>query len=73
MKLAAEAGVGVGVISRFGIGAEAKAGLLSVLDVEGWHCTRPLTLVFLKEKRLSPAQQAFLQLLEQEHPLPTVT
>ena len=35
VKLAAEAGVGVGVISRYGIGAEMKAGLLKVLNVEG--------------------------------------
>ena len=72
VKLAAQAGVGVGVISRYGIGAELKAGLLTVLDVEGWRCTRPLTLVYLKEKRLSPAQRAFLDLLEEEHPLPSV-
>ncbi len=73
VKLAAEAGVGVGVISRFGIGAEVKAGLLQALDVEGWHCTRPLTLVYLREKRLSPAQREFLHLLEREHPLPSIT
>ena len=73
VKLAAEAGVGVGVISRYGIGAEVKAGLLRALDVEGWRCTRPLTLVYLKEKRLSPAQRAFLHLLESEHPLPSVS
>jgi DNA-binding transcriptional LysR family regulator len=70
VKLAAEAGVGVGVISRFGIGAEVKAGLLRVLDVSDWSCRRPLTLVYLKEKHLSPAQRAFLHVLESEHPLP---
>ena len=72
VKLAAEASVGVGVISRYGIGAELKSGLLCVLDVDGWHCTRPLTLVYLREKRLSPAQREFLQLLEKEHPLPSI-
>ena len=70
VKLAAQAGAGVGVISRFGIGPEVKADLLKVLKVDGWSCTRPLTLVYLKEKRLSPAQRAFLHLLETEHPLP---
>ena len=70
VKLAAQSGVGVGVISRFGIGAELKAELLTVLQVDGWSCTRPLTLVYLKEKRLSPAQRAFLHILETEHPLP---
>ena len=73
VKLAAGTGLGVGVISRFGIGAEVQAGLLSVLDVEGWCCTRPLTLVYLKDKRLSPAQRAFLQFLETEHPVPSNT
>ena len=72
VKLAAEAGAGVGVISRFGIGAELNTDRLRVLDVDGWQCIRPLTLVYLKEKRLSPAQRAFLQLLETEHPLPSV-
>ena len=70
VKLAAQAGVGVGVISRHGIGAETKAGLLVALDVEGWSCTRPLMLIYLKERRLSPAQRAFLELLETERPLP---
>jgi DNA-binding transcriptional LysR family regulator len=73
VKLAAEAGAGVGVISRYGVVAEVKAGLLRVLDVEGWNCTRPLTLVYLKERRLSPAQRSFLDLLETEHPLPSAT
>ena len=72
VKLAAESGVGVGVVSRFGIGAEVKAGLLKVLQVTDWECIRPLTLVYLKEKRLSPAQNAFLEILETEHPLPSM-
>ena len=73
VKLAAESGAGVGVVSRYGVGAEVKAGLLRVLDVDGWECIRPLAVVYLREKRLSPAQRAFLDLLESEHPLPTVT
>jgi DNA-binding transcriptional LysR family regulator len=72
VKLAAQSGVGVGVISRFGIGAEVKAGLLKVLEVEGWRCRRPLTLVYLKKRHLSPAQRAFLHILEEEHPLPSI-
>ena len=73
VKLAAEAGVGVGVVSRYAIGAEVKAGLLKALRVQGWHCARPLTLVYLRGKHLSPSQRAFLQLLEREHPLPSNT
>ena len=71
VKLAAQAGMGVGIVSRYGIGAEVKAGLLQVLEVEGWSCTRPLSVVYLKERRLSPAQREFLQLLETDHPLPS--
>ena len=69
VKIAAQAGVGVGVVSRFGIAAEVRAGLLSVLDVKGWSCTRPLTVVYLRD-HLSPAQRAFLDVLKKEHPLP---
>ena len=71
IKQTAAAGVGVGVISRHGVTAEVKAGLLQVLDVEGWHCTRPLTLIYTKGKRLLPAQQAFLDLLQRERPVPS--
>ena len=69
VKVAAQAGVGVGVVSRYGIVAEVKAGLLRVLDVEGWSCSRPLTVAYLRE-HLSPAQSAFLHVLETEHPVP---
>ena len=70
VKLAAQTGVGIGVISHLGIAAELKAELLCVLPVNGWRCTRPLTLAYLRERRLSPAQRAFLGLLESERPLP---
>ena len=70
IKQAAAAGVGVGVISRYGVTAEVKAGLLQVLEVRGWHCVRPLTIVYPKAKRLSPAQSAFLELLQNDRPLP---
>jgi len=36
---------GGGVISRLGVEAEVKAGMLSVLDVSGWDCRRPLTVI----------------------------
>ncbi len=71
VKQAAAAGGGIGVISRLGIAAEIKAGMLTVLDVEGWNCQRPLTLIYLKDRYLSPLQRAFLQFLETERPLPS--
>lgn len=68
VKQAAMAGGGVGVISRLGIAAETKAGMLKVLDVEGWSCRRPLTLVHHKDRYLSPAQRAFREFLLANRP-----
>ena len=63
VKQAAGAGGGIGVISRLGIVAEVKAGMLTVLDVDGWVCRRTLTLVHPKDRYLSPAQRAFREFL----------
>ncbi|MDA1127476.1 MAG: LysR family transcriptional regulator [Chloroflexi bacterium] len=66
VKQAAMAGGGIGIISRLGITAELKAGLLTVLDVEGWECRRPLTLIQPKDRYLSPSQRAFREFLMNE-------
>ncbi len=68
VKQAASAGGGIGVMSRLGIFAEVKAGMLTILKVEGWDCRRPLTIVYPKDRYLSPAQRAFLQFLMAERP-----
>ena len=46
-----------------GVEAEVKAGMLSVLDVSGWDCRRPLTVIYAKDRYLAPAQIAFRQFL----------
>ncbi|MBM3941889.1 MAG: LysR family transcriptional regulator [SAR202 cluster bacterium] len=66
VKQAAVGGGGVGVISRLGITSELKAGVLCVLNVQGWDCRRPLTLVYSRDRYLSPAQRAFLRFLESQ-------
>ncbi len=66
VKQAAVGGGGVGVISRLGVQTEVKAGMLTILDVTGWDCRRPLTLVYHKGRHLSPAQRAFLAFLEEQ-------
>ena len=66
IKQAATAGGGIGIISRLGITAELKAGMLVVLDVEGWECRRPLTLIQPKDRYLSPSQRAFREFLMAE-------
>ena len=63
IKQAAMAGGGIGIISQLGITAELKAGMLVVLDVEGWDCRRSLTLIQPKDRYLSPSQRAFREFL----------
>ena len=70
VKQAAAAGGGVGIISRLGVVAELKAGMLAVLDVAGWSCRRPLTLIYPKHRSMSPAQRAFRQFLLEHRPAP---
>ena len=69
VKQAAAAGGGIGVVSRLGVTAEVKAGVLTVLKVEGWNCRRPLTLVYPKDRYLSPAQRAFRGFLIDRKPV----
>ena len=68
VKQAAAGGGGVGVISSLGIEAEVKAGMLSILDVSGWDCRRPLTVIYAKDRYLAPAQIAFRQFLLDRRP-----
>jgi DNA-binding transcriptional LysR family regulator len=69
VKRAATAGLGLGVVSKLSAAPDVMAGLLVTLDVEGWDCRRPLTIVYRNDEHLSAAQRAFLQLLRDEHPL----
>ena len=71
VKQAAAAGGGIGVVSRLGVGAEVQAGMLVVLEVNGWNCRRPLTLVYPKDRYLSPAQRAFRKFLINLRPDPS--
>jgi DNA-binding transcriptional LysR family regulator len=66
VKQAASACGGIGIISRLGITAELKANMLTVLDVQGWECRRPLTLIQPKDRYLSPSQRAFREFLMEE-------
>ena len=66
VKQSATAGGGIGIISRLGITAELKAEMLMVLDVQGWECRRPLTLIQPKDRYLSPSQRAFREFLMAE-------
>jgi len=66
IKQAAEAGLGLGLVSLHTIQAELASGQLCVLDVQGFPLIRQWYLVQREGKRPSPAAQAFTQLVLKE-------
>ena len=72
VKRAVAAGLGLGVVSKFGATPDVAGGFIVVLAVDGWECRRPLTVFYRQDKRLPSAQRAFLRFLQEERPLPPV-
>ena len=72
VKRAVAAGLGLGMISKFGVMPDVAAGAIVVLSVEGWRCERPLTVFYRDDKHLPAAQREFLRFLQDERPLPDV-
>jgi DNA-binding transcriptional LysR family regulator len=68
VKRAVASGLGLGMISRFGVSPDTVAGMIKVLTVEGWNCRRPLTVFHRDNDNLLSAQRAFLKFL-QERPV----
>lgn len=66
IKQAVEAGLGVGLVSLHTVEAELASGQLCVLDVKGFPLKRQWYLVQREGKRLSPAAQAFVELVLKE-------
>lgn len=66
IKQAVEAGLGVGVVSLHTVQAELASGQLCVLDIQGFPLERQWYLVQRAGKRLSPAADAFRQLVLDE-------
>jgi DNA-binding transcriptional LysR family regulator len=66
IKQAVEAGLGLGVVSLHTVQAEINSGQLCVLDVQGFPLRRQWYLVQREGKRLSPAAQAFTQMVMKE-------
>jgi DNA-binding transcriptional LysR family regulator len=66
IKHAAEAGLGLGVVSLHTVQAELVSGQLCVLDVKGFPLKRVWYMVQREGKRLSPAATAFTQLVLKE-------
>ena len=65
VKRAVEARLGIGRLSTHAIEAERLAGLLADLPLRGWDCRRSFWLIYLADRALTRAEQAFLALVEQ--------
>ena len=73
VKRAVRAGLGVGLLSRRAADSELAAGHLVVLDVPSWSCRRGLYAIHRRDKRLTAAERAFLDLARASAraPIPT--
>lgn len=58
------AGVGVGFLARSNTQTEFAAGLLGVVELEDVRIARDLVLVYRKDKSLSRAAQAFIEIMQ---------
>ncbi len=68
VKQAVAAGLGVSVVSVRAIGLEEEAGLLKTLQCPDMRLQREIRYVHHKDKRLSRAATAFLQILKKAFP-----
>jgi DNA-binding transcriptional LysR family regulator len=59
------AGLGVGLLPRTNVVEEERNGTLKTVSVEGVRLARDLALVYRKDKQLSRAAQAFLEIASQ--------
>jgi DNA-binding transcriptional LysR family regulator len=64
IKRAVAAGLGVSFVSEHTIGLELAAGHLRRVPLTDFTLTRPLFIIFPRQRRLSRAAQAFLQLIQ---------
>jgi DNA-binding transcriptional LysR family regulator len=62
LKRFVAAGMGIGFAPRSSVAADEQAATLKVLPIEGVRLQRELALVFRKDKSLSRAAQAFLEI-----------
>jgi DNA-binding transcriptional LysR family regulator len=62
MKRFIVAGLGIGFLPSANIADEIKRGTLEIVKVEGLRLTRDLGIVYLKEKSMTRATKAFLEI-----------
>ena len=68
IKRAVAAGLGLGILSEFAITPDVAAGLIKVLQVKRWDCSRQLSVFYRDDKYLSAAQNAFIEFLRTDKP-----
>jgi DNA-binding transcriptional LysR family regulator len=59
VKKGVEANLGVAIVSRFAVERECALGILKLVPMEDWRLTRPVELVFRKQKYFSPVGERF--------------
>lgn len=64
IKRFAVAGVGIGFLARSNTAAESAAGLMGIVELEDVRIARDLVLVYRKDKSLSRAAQAFIEIMQ---------
>ena len=66
VKQAVIAGIGYSIMPLIGIRNEIENGLLKIIPMKGLPIQTTWRLIWLKEKRLSPIAESYLQYLEKE-------
>ena len=59
VKKAVEAGLGIGMVSRYAVETECLAGVLRLVPLDGWRLTRTMHLVYRSQKYFSPVGERF--------------
>ncbi|HYM50863.1 MAG TPA: LysR substrate-binding domain-containing protein [Candidatus Limnocylindrales bacterium] len=65
IKRAVARGLGITIISRYAVALELKLGLLVELRVAGFPLRRQWHLVYLRDRRLGPVDEAFLAFIDE--------
>jgi len=66
VKQSVLAGLGISIMPIIGIKSEIAAGKLKIIDTKGLPITTKWRLVWLKEKKLSPIAQHYIEYLKKE-------
>ena len=69
LKRFVAAGVGIGFLARSNTIADRKAGSITVIELEELRIERDLALVYRKDKTLSRAARAFIEIAQQMQPV----